>query len=116
MSNHLRNNYTATRILQILLGPSIDQSIIAKGRPIQVERSSTFVVDLTCLKHPDDVKKRTCMDDGTIVAPIRRCLGVHLMNLMIFQLKNVLQVPLVKMCTTCVALEAATPATLTSDA
>ena len=55
------------------------------------------------------------MDDGTIVAPIRRCLGVHLMNLTMFQLKNVLQVPLVKMCTTCVTLEAATPATLTSD-
>ena len=31
--------------------------MIAKGRPIEVERSSTFVVDLTCLKHPDDVKK-----------------------------------------------------------
>ena len=49
--------YTATRILQILLGPTIDQSMIAKGRPIQVERSSTFIVDLMCLKHPDDVKK-----------------------------------------------------------
>ena len=49
--------YTATRILQILLDPNIDQSIIAKERPVEVERSSTFVVDLTCLKHPDDVKK-----------------------------------------------------------
>jgi hypothetical protein len=49
--------YTATRILQILLDPNIDQSLIAKKRPIEVERSSTFVVDLTCLKHPDDVKK-----------------------------------------------------------
>ena len=27
------------------------------GRPLQVEKSSTFVVDLTSLKHPDDVKK-----------------------------------------------------------
>ena len=50
--------YTATRILQILLDPNIDQSMIAKERPIEVERSSTFVVVLTCLKHPDDVKKR----------------------------------------------------------
>ena len=50
--------YTATRILQILLDPNIEQSLIAKGRPIEVEKSSTFVVDLTCLKHPDDVKKK----------------------------------------------------------
>ena len=49
--------YTATRILQILLDPNLDQSRIAKGRPIEVEKSSTFVVDLTCLKHNDDVKK-----------------------------------------------------------
>ena len=49
--------YTATRILQILLDPNIEQSLIAKGRPIEAKKSSTFVVDLTCFKHPDDVKK-----------------------------------------------------------
>ena len=49
--------YTATRILQILLDPNIDRSRIVEERPIEVERSSTFVVDLTCLKHHDDVKK-----------------------------------------------------------
>ena len=49
--------YTATRIMQILLNPNINTSKVAKGRPIEVEKSSTFVVDLTCLKHPDDVKK-----------------------------------------------------------
>ena len=49
--------YTATRIMQILLNPSMDTSKVAKGRPIGVEESSTFVVDLTSLKHPDDVKK-----------------------------------------------------------
>ena len=48
--------YTATKIL---LDPGIDQSLIAKERPIEVEKSSTFVVDLTCLKDPDDVKKYT---------------------------------------------------------
>ena len=37
----------------------LTQSLIAKGRPIEVEKSSTFVVDLTCLKDPDDVKKDT---------------------------------------------------------
>ena len=45
------------RIMQILLNPSIDVSKVAKERPVRVEESSTFVVDLTCLKHPDDVKK-----------------------------------------------------------
>ena len=49
--------YTATRIMQLLLDLNINQQKIAKSRPIQVEKSSTFVVDLTCLKHPDDVKK-----------------------------------------------------------
>ena len=46
--------YTATRIMQILLDPNINKSLVANGHPIEVERSSTFVVDL---KHPDDVKK-----------------------------------------------------------
>ena len=32
-------------------------SLVAHDRPIQVEKSSTFVVHLTSLKHPDDVKK-----------------------------------------------------------
>ena len=43
--------------MQLLLDPNINQLKIAKSRPIQVEECSTFVVDLTCLKHPDDVKK-----------------------------------------------------------
>ena len=47
--------YTAIRIMQILLKPKL--SLVASGRPIQVDKSSTFVVNLTSLKHPDDVKK-----------------------------------------------------------
>ena len=43
--------------MQILLNPNIDTSKVANGRPIEAQRSSTFVVDLTSLKHPDDVKK-----------------------------------------------------------
>ena len=49
--------YSASRILEILLNPNMKQSLVAHDRPIQVEKSSTFVVDLTSLKHPDDVKK-----------------------------------------------------------
>lgn len=49
--------YNAVQILQLLLNPNIDKSRIAKSRPCQVNNSATFVVDLTCLKHPDDVKK-----------------------------------------------------------
>jgi len=43
--------------MEILLSPNMNKSLVAHGRPIQVEKSSTFVVDLTSLKHPDDVKK-----------------------------------------------------------
>lgn len=49
--------YTAIEIMQLLLNPNIDKSRVAKSRPVQVEESSAFIVDLTCLKHPDDVKK-----------------------------------------------------------
>ena len=49
--------YSATRIMEILLNPSIDTSKVANGQPIEVQESSTFVVDLTCLKHADEVKK-----------------------------------------------------------
>lgn len=49
--------YTAARILQILLEPNINKDLVAKTRPIEVNESATFVVDLTCIKHADDVKK-----------------------------------------------------------
>lgn len=51
------HKYTAARILQILLDPNIDKAVIAKTRPIEVTESATFVVDMTCIKHIDDVKK-----------------------------------------------------------
>ena len=47
----------AQHILKILLNPKIDQSRIATMRPNQVSHSSTFVVDITKLAHPDDIKK-----------------------------------------------------------
>ena len=49
--------YSAYRIMQILLSPNIDPKRIAKKRPLQAPFSSTFLVDLGQLSHPDDVKK-----------------------------------------------------------
>lgn len=49
--------YSANRIMRILLDPKINTSLVSSGRPIQIDKSSTFVVDLSTLQHPDDVKK-----------------------------------------------------------
>ena len=49
--------YSAHHIMEILLNPSMNKSLITHGRPLQIEKSSTFVVDFTSLKQPDDVKK-----------------------------------------------------------
>ena len=49
--------YSAFKIMQIVLNPKIDEDRIAKQRPLQTHRSSTFVVDITYLHHPDDIKK-----------------------------------------------------------
>ena len=49
--------YSAMRIMEILLDPSISNEKIAYRRPIKVESSSTFVIDITSLAHPEDVKK-----------------------------------------------------------
>ena len=49
--------YYAFKIMQILLNPKIDEDRIAKQRPLQTHCSSTFVVDITYLSHPDDIKK-----------------------------------------------------------
>lgn len=49
--------YSAMRIMQILLNPSIDRNKIAQTRPMEVASTSTFVVDLTKLAHPDDIKR-----------------------------------------------------------
>ena len=51
------SKYSAMRIIKILLSQSLDEQRIAYKRPIEVQSSSTFVVDLTKLAHPDDIKK-----------------------------------------------------------
>lgn len=43
--------------MEILLDQDIDEDRIVPKRPIQVSFSSTFVVDITKLAHPDDVKR-----------------------------------------------------------
>lgn len=49
--------YTAEQILRILLDPNINHNRICQERPTTAIRSSTFVVDITKLRHPDDIKK-----------------------------------------------------------
>ena len=49
--------YSAEQIIKILLDPNFDDKKICKQRPVNVKSSSTFVVDLSSLKDPDDVKK-----------------------------------------------------------
>ena len=49
--------YSAYRIMQILLNPKINEQRIAMKRPLEAPFSSTFVVDVSKLAHPDDIKK-----------------------------------------------------------
>lgn len=47
--------YSAESILKLLLSPDIDRSRVW---PVsKIEGSATFVVDITSLKHPDDVRR-----------------------------------------------------------
>ena len=49
--------YSAHYIMRVLLDPNIDTSRVATGRPIGSTSNATFIVDLSKLQHPDDVKK-----------------------------------------------------------
>ena len=49
--------YTGEQILKILLNPHIEKKRICCSKPYNVSQSSTFVVDLESLPHPDDIKK-----------------------------------------------------------
>ena len=50
------SKYSAERILKILLDPSISQSKICTIRPVDITKSSTYVVAINKLEHPDDIK------------------------------------------------------------
>ena len=43
--------------MRILLDPNIDTAKVAKQRPLETNKSATFVVDIRSLKHRDDIKK-----------------------------------------------------------
>ena len=51
------SSYSGEQILTILLNPNINETRVCSERPSNVLKSSTYVVDLEELKHPDDVKK-----------------------------------------------------------
>ena len=48
--------YQTERILKILLDPTIPPSKICSVRPTRISKSATYVVDISKLKHPDDIK------------------------------------------------------------
>ena len=48
--------YTAERILKILLDPSIEKSKICSKRPSSVTKSATYIINITKLADPEDVK------------------------------------------------------------
>lgn len=50
-------SYSGERILKILLDPNIKKRRICTTQPCNVIKTSTYVVDLESLKHPDDIKK-----------------------------------------------------------
>jgi len=58
-------SYTGERILEILVHPDIDQSIVCPSCPVGITQSSTFVVDLESLQHPEDIKMN--LESGSIV-------------------------------------------------
>ena len=50
-------SYFAEDILKILLNPKILKSKVCTRTPLYVNGSSTYVTDVTALRHPDDIKK-----------------------------------------------------------
>ena len=51
------HKYPAESVLMILLDKSIPDHRICAKRPLNITRSATYVVDITKLAHPDDVKQ-----------------------------------------------------------
>ena len=48
--------YSAERILRILLDPAIAPSKVCSKRPVSITSSATYVIDITKLADPEDVK------------------------------------------------------------
>ena len=49
--------YSAERIIRILMDPKVDPNKICKQRPLAVNQSATFIVDLNSLQDPEHVKR-----------------------------------------------------------
>jgi len=49
--------YSEEQLLKILLDPKVDPHRICTLWPVDITSSATFLIDITKLKHPDDVKK-----------------------------------------------------------
>ena len=81
--------YHAERILKILLDPTIPPSKICSVRPTNISRSATYIVDVSKLKHPDDIKNVL----GNILDLTHRLTKHKLKRMVMFELRNVLMVP-----------------------
>ena len=55
-------SYFAENILKVLLNPKILKSKVCKCTPLYINGSSTYVIDLTALRHPDDIEKDSFAD------------------------------------------------------
>ena len=51
------DKYSSHQIMRTLLDPNIDTAKIAQQRPLETNKSATFIVDIRSLKHRDDIKK-----------------------------------------------------------
>ena len=61
-----RCSYTGGRILKILLDLNIKKSRICTKQPSNVTKTSTYVVDLESLKHPDHFKRTTLGSENIV--------------------------------------------------
>ena len=51
------DKYSAYGIMNLLLDPKINENKIATKRPLESSFSASYVVDVSTLTHPDDIKK-----------------------------------------------------------
>ena len=60
---------STTQIIETLLGPELDQNVIATAQPVGVESNAVFIVDLKYLKNTKDI---SCDELGSW-----KCNGCH---------------------------------------
>ena len=61
--------YSGEAILDMLF--NTDKDRICKGRPMKINTSATFVIDIDSLRHPDDVRKDRWIYSGSHVLAYR---------------------------------------------